>query len=89
MVFGVPSQDAARHEEVAACVSAERSVTEPMLAAFVSERLAAWQMPRHWWLNDELQADERGKTPRSLWRQRFLDSRVQAAARHQDVPYAR
>lgn len=73
VVFGVPSRDAARQEEVAACVSAAGGIGEPELAAMAGERLAPWQMPRHWWLNDELQADERGKTPRSVWRQRFLD----------------
>jgi acyl-CoA synthetase (AMP-forming)/AMP-acid ligase II len=70
LVFGVPSRDAERTEEiVAAVVSRER---EEVLRQFILETLPAWQAPRHWWFAESLAANERGKVSRALWRERWL-----------------
>ena len=70
LVFGVPSRDTERSEEiVAAIVSRER---EAALRQFAVETLPAWQAPRHWWFVQEVQANSRGKVSRAKWRSRFL-----------------
>jgi acyl-CoA synthetase (AMP-forming)/AMP-acid ligase II len=70
LVFGVPSRDRARGEEIAVCVRA--SAPEAGLRAFLHGCLPSWKVPRHWWLTDELRPDARGKLSRDGWRKRFL-----------------
>ena len=66
LVFGVPSRDAERTEEiVAVVVSRER---EGVLRQFVLETLPAWQAPRHWWFVEAVQINSRGKVSRAEWR---------------------
>lgn len=75
LVFGVPSRDAERTEEiVAVVVSRER---EPVLRQFLLESLPAWQVPRHWWFVEALQANSRGKISRAEWRAKFIQQRNQ------------
>ena len=73
LVFGVPSRDAERTEEiVAVVVSRER---EPVLRQFVLESLPAWQVPRHWWFVETVQTNPTGKVSRAKWRERWLARR--------------
>jgi acyl-coenzyme A synthetase/AMP-(fatty) acid ligase len=70
LVFGVPSSDAERTEEiVAVIVSRER---EAALRQFVLETLPAWQAPRHWLFVEGLQTNTRGKLSRAEWRMKFM-----------------
>lgn len=70
LVFGVPSRDAERTEEiVAVVVSRER---EEEIRRFLLDTLPAWQTPRHWWFVDALPANPRGKVSRTEWRARFV-----------------
>lgn len=70
LVFGVPSCDAERTEEiVAVVVSRER---EPVLRQFILGSLPAWQVPRHWWFVQSVQTNARGKISRAEWRERWL-----------------
>ena len=70
LVFGVPSRDAERTEEiVAVVVSRER---EPVLRQFVLESLPAWQVPRHWWFVETVQTNPTGKVSRVKWREQWL-----------------
>jgi len=70
LVFGVPSRDAERTEEiVVAVVSQERA---EILRQFASEALPAWQTPRHWWFVETLQPNTRGKVSRAEWRAEFM-----------------
>ena len=70
LVFGVPSRDAERSEEiVAAIVSREH---EAALRKFAVETLPAWQSPRHWWFVETVQTNSRGKVSRAEWRSRFV-----------------
>jgi acyl-coenzyme A synthetase/AMP-(fatty) acid ligase len=76
LVFGLPSRDAERTEEiVAVVVSTER---EPALRQFTLESLPAWQVPRHWWFVEALQTNSRGKISRTEWRARFIHQRTQS-----------
>jgi len=70
LVFGVPSRDAERTEEiVVTVVSRER---EDVLRRFALAALPAWQAPRHWWFVEALAANERGKISRAEWRTKFM-----------------
>lgn len=73
VVFGVPSADAVRCEEAVACVSAsDETLTTDALQRWLGGRLPAWQVPRRFWLCQDLMPTIRGKTPRGEWRARYL-----------------
>lgn len=74
VVFGVPSTDPLRGEEIVACVNCAPSVGRPDLVALLASSLPSWQMPRHWWLTSAIEPDERGKISRSRWRACYLES---------------
>ncbi len=77
-VFGVPSGDAGRLDEIVAVVSPSAAdATAESLAAWLAEALPAWKLPRHWWVTAALEANARGKISRAAWRGRFLE-RAQA-----------
>ncbi len=71
VVFGIPSRDPLRVEEVVAVVhhAAESSLAD--LAAQLAHLPSPCQ-PRHWWSCQELRPDARGKISRAHWRQRWL-----------------
>ena len=71
VVFGVPSPNPIRVEDLVACVKLEPGTDVNLLKAALSD-LPSTYTPRHWWLCDELQPDARGKVPRSRWRERWL-----------------
>lgn len=75
IVFGLSSQDPARGDTIVACVAATAGVTSESLRQFALTRLPAWQIPREWWLREELQPNARGKISRAEWRARYLDWR--------------
>ncbi len=60
MVFGVPNE--LRGEEPAACVVGK--LTPDQLRQFCVTNLAAWQVPRDFWIVDALPFNERGKVSR-------------------------
>ncbi len=72
VVFGVASDDAARVQEIVACVNADEGVTQEALQAGLGRELPGWQIPRRWWLTRELLPDARGKLSRALWLERFI-----------------
>jgi acyl-CoA synthetase (AMP-forming)/AMP-acid ligase II len=73
VVFGVPSRDAERTEEIVAVVVSRESEGE--IRRFLSETLPAWQTPRHWWFVEAVETDARGKVSRTEWRARFVQRR--------------
>lgn len=73
LVFGAPSQDADRTETIVACVAALPSTTAAALKQHLLSILPAWQVPRHWWLVPDLEANTRGKLARNEWRRKFLE----------------
>ena len=60
VVFGVPS--ALRGEEPVACIAGEAS--SAAMRQFCTANLAAWQVPRDYWIVDVLPFNERGKLSR-------------------------
>lgn len=75
LVFGVPSADDGRSENIFACVVAHSPVKAETLKQFLLTQLPAWQVPRDWRFTDSLAANARGKLSRAEWREKVrLDS---------------
>ncbi len=73
LVFGAPSRDLERMDEiVAAVVSRERG---EVLRQFALQTLPAWQVPRHWWFVKRLPTTSRGKISRAELRVAFVRRR--------------
>jgi acyl-coenzyme A synthetase/AMP-(fatty) acid ligase len=74
LVFGIPSADPARGEEVVAAISWDDTRDEDWhsLPTWLGAHLPAWKRPRHWWSCPDLAATARGKLPRAEWRTRYL-----------------
>lgn len=53
-VFGVPSPDPDRFEEILALYEANEGVTIEALKLATSDRLELWELPRHWYNDPEL-----------------------------------
>lgn len=70
IVFGVPSSDPIRGDEVVACVESDEEFER--LRQHLLARLPAWQIPRNWWSIESLAPDGRGKLSRTEWRQRWI-----------------
>jgi long-chain acyl-CoA synthetase len=79
LVFGVPSEDLERSEDIVACVSLKSEVAADMLKRYLLDKLPSWQLPRDWWITNELSANERGKLSRAEWRRKYLDSLSQCS----------
>jgi acyl-CoA synthetase (AMP-forming)/AMP-acid ligase II len=73
LVLGVPDRD--RSEKAVAIVHPAGGVDAETLRQFLLEHLAAWQLPREWWITETLEADSRGKLSRAAWRERFQSTR--------------
>jgi len=74
VVFGVPSEDPERVEDVIACVSADNEDWDStMVKSRILRTLAGHEAPRQWWLHQDLQPDSRSKLSRRIWRKKFLD----------------
>jgi acyl-coenzyme A synthetase/AMP-(fatty) acid ligase len=71
VVFGVPSPNAIRVEDVVVCVKLDSGPDLPMLKNAL-KGLPSTYMPRHWWFCDAFQPDARGKVSRHHWRQQWL-----------------
>ena len=72
VVFGVPSKDADRVEDIVACYRASVEIDEEQLQSTLKKHLQAWQLPRIYWNNNELTTSNLGKVSRSYWRQIYL-----------------
>jgi acyl-CoA synthetase (AMP-forming)/AMP-acid ligase II len=73
LAFGVPSSDAERGEKIVACLSLNSEIGNDALKQFAMAQLPAWQVPRHWWVVDSLETNQRGKLSRAEWRKRYLE----------------
>lgn len=69
IVFGVPSP--LRGEEPVACVAGE-GIDRAALQRFCQQQLSQWQVPRDFWLVEEIPANERGKISRRVLSEEFL-----------------
>jgi acyl-CoA synthetase (AMP-forming)/AMP-acid ligase II len=64
VVFGRPTGEGLRNEEVAACVLASPEVTESDLLRFCRTALSGWQVPKRVFIVDMIPTNERGKISR-------------------------
>ena len=71
VVFGIPSEDPQRVEEMVASINGK--VDEAEIRRALVGSLSPWQIPRHWWRPEGLAPNQRGKISRSEWRRRYLD----------------
>lgn len=77
VVFGVPSEDPERVEDIIACVSADSEGWDSArVKSRILQTLAGHETPRQWWLHPDLKPDSRGKLSRRIWREKFLDRQV-------------
>lgn len=72
LVFGIPSKDAERAEEIVACVVTQEHSDPETLKQFLLSKLPAWQIPRDWWSIESLDRNQRGKLSRPAWREKYL-----------------
>ncbi len=70
LVFGQPSQDPVRCEDIVAMVALQAGATLDDLKSNLPE-LPQWQRPRHWQCQPDLAPDHRGKLSRSAWKAKF------------------
>jgi acyl-coenzyme A synthetase/AMP-(fatty) acid ligase len=81
LVFGVPSGNADRIEDIVACVTADQRGTAEELKQFLLRKLPSWQVPREWWFIKSLGTNARGKVSRAQWRKEFLEHRMKGVTR--------
>lgn len=81
VVFGVPSTDPHRVEDIVACIAMRQDITEHNLRAELNKILPPWQLPRILWTCNDLAVNSRGKISRSHWRQRFLEEKTTKRSR--------
>ncbi len=74
LVFGIPSDNAERNEEIVAVIVGQPGDI-PALRQHLHRLLPAWSIPKHWFFVDSLNPNTRGKTSRTDWRTRFLSTR--------------
>lgn len=74
VVFGVPSAEPGRGEDIVALIVPRGEAAEAALREFLAVRLPAWQVPRVWRFVEALPINPRGKISRS-------DARLQQLAR--------
>lgn len=75
LVVGVPHTDQLRGDLVAAVVVLSSPVKAGVLADFLRQCLADWQIPRSWHFVESLDVNVRGKTSRTAWRDRLQGAR--------------
>jgi long-chain acyl-CoA synthetase len=72
LVFGAPSPCPEHAEMIVACVALKSRRDAQGLRQYLLGRLPAWQVPRAWWVVDQLPMNQRGKLSRNEWRQRYF-----------------
>jgi acyl-CoA synthetase (AMP-forming)/AMP-acid ligase II len=71
LVFGVPSPEAGRSDQIVACLVADSKTDWQVVSRYLQQVLPAWQIPKRWWFVDSLQANQRGKLSRAAWREKY------------------
>jgi long-chain acyl-CoA synthetase len=70
LVFGQPSADPSRCEDIVAVVALQDGTTLADLKNSLPD-LPQWQRPRHWHAQPDLAPDHRGKISRTAWKAKF------------------
>ena len=71
VVFGIPSADPARVEEIAVCLNLSENTGISEIQQASARFLPATEQPRHWRAYPDLEPDARGKISRAAWRERW------------------
>ena len=71
-VFGVPSAQSGRTEDIVAVVSLEEGAEISSVKGALAQVLPEWKIPRRWEVNQGLLPDKRGKISRAHWKSQFL-----------------
>lgn len=74
VVFGIPSPDAMRVEEIVVCLNLTSGTQLEQVQQSSARNLPATEQPRHWRVCPDLEPDARGKISRATWRERWLQS---------------
>jgi acyl-coenzyme A synthetase/AMP-(fatty) acid ligase len=69
VVFGIPSADPARVEEIAVCLNLSGHTRIREIQQASARFLATTEQPRHWRVCPDLEPDARGKISRAFWRE--------------------
>ncbi len=73
VVFGIPSADENRVEDIVACFSAKNQIDHKNLAREMRKKLLPWKVPKIFWQRNGLNISNRGKILRGYWKQEFLN----------------
>jgi long-chain acyl-CoA synthetase len=73
LAFGVEADDRGRGDALVMVVATDPPTPARELRAHLLKHLPAWQIPRHWWPVQSMQANLRGKVSRAEWRRRFRE----------------
>jgi long-chain acyl-CoA synthetase len=73
-IFGIPSRNPSRVEDIVATIAPDPGFHQEEVEQKLRHLLPGWQMPRHWWILDDLTPDTRGKINRSRLRNAFLEA---------------
>lgn len=76
VAFGVPARDETRFEEIVVAIELKPEADLAVVKQGVGNELPSWQMPRRWWVVDQIKSNLRGKVSRKEWREAYVkDSR--------------
>lgn len=83
LVFGIPSTDAERGDEMVAVIKLASGELESgwnwrQQRNQLTHLLRPWEMPRTIWLQENLKPNSRGKLSRHEWKERYLKHRFQS-----------
>ena len=71
LAIDFPSRDAARVEEIAACLNLMEGTRLEDVQSASAHHLPPTGQPRHWRICQDLEPDARGKISRASWRERW------------------
>ena len=71
VVFGIPSADPDRVEEIAVCLNLSGNSRVGEIQQASARFLPATEQPRHWRVCPDLEPDTRGKISRAAWREKW------------------
>ncbi len=74
VVFGIPSCQSDRVEDIVACYRSLENINEAALHEELKKKLPSWQLPRRYWGCSDLKMNKLGKISRSNWRERYLSA---------------
>ena len=74
VVFGVPSRNVGRAEDIVACFCALGDINDKEIFAILRKQLPAWQVPRRLWNCNQLKINKRGKISRADWKEKYMQA---------------